>query len=88
MAKITVNHLMKSVMVFLIKCYQRCISPCLGVNHCRFFPSCSQYMLEAIHTYGIVRGLIWGTKRLLRCHPFCQGGIDPLPLPHQKMLEK
>jgi putative membrane protein insertion efficiency factor len=79
---------MKSAFIFLIKMYQKLVSPCLGACHCRFFPSCSQYMLDAIQTYGIVRGLIWGTKRLLRCHPFCAGGVDPLPLPHQKILEK
>jgi putative membrane protein insertion efficiency factor len=66
----------------VVKIYQWTISPLLG-HHCRFFPSCSQYMLEAIETYGIVRGLYLGSKRLLRCHPFCKGGVDLLPTEKQ-----
>lgn len=69
----------------LIKIYQYTLSPLLG-HHCRFFPTCSQYTLEALETYGIVAGSYLGLKRICRCHPLCQGGVDPLPDP--KMKEK
>ncbi|KEA62359.1 Protein YidD [Marinobacterium lacunae] len=61
-----------------IKAYQYLISPVLGSN-CRFYPSCSHYTLEAIETHGPIRGLWLGIKRILRCHPFSEGGIDPVP---------
>lgn len=46
---------------------------------CRFHPTCSEYCLEAVQRHGAVRGLWLGLKRILRCHPFCEGGIDPVP---------
>jgi putative membrane protein insertion efficiency factor len=58
-----------------IKFYQKFISPFLG-NRCRFYPSCSQYCQLAIKKYGIRKGMFWGTKRILKCHPWNQGGID------------
>jgi len=64
----------------LIKAYQWLISPLLG-PHCRFYPSCSQYTLEAIQLHGCCRGIALGSKRLLRCHPGCTGGYDPVPQP-------
>ncbi|GGB95257.1 hypothetical protein GCM10011352_21670 [Marinobacterium zhoushanense] len=63
-----------------IKIYQYLISPLLG-NNCRFYPSCSHYTLEAIETHGPLRGCWLGLKRILRCHPFSDGGIDPVPPP-------
>ena len=69
--------------MFLIRCYQWALSPFLG-DRCRFFPSCSEYMLEAIRTYGIFYGLYLGLKRLIRCQPFCKGGVDLLPVPAEK----
>lgn len=56
--------------------YQRTISPLLGPR-CRFQPSCSRYMAEALRQYGLVRGLARGLKRLSRCHPWHPGGYDP-----------
>jgi hypothetical protein len=63
---------------FLIRGYQRVVSPALPPS-CRFSPSCSQYSLEAVQRYGVVRGGWMGLRRLLRCHPFHPGGYDPVP---------
>jgi uncharacterized protein len=62
----------------MIRGYQRLISPALP-RSCRFYPSCSQYTLEAIERYGILRGGWLGARRLVRCHPFNPGGFDPVP---------
>jgi hypothetical protein len=64
--------------VALIRVYQWTISPLLG-SHCRFAPSCSQYTLEAISRHGLLRGSLLGARRLGRCHPFHEGGFDPVP---------
>ena len=61
-----------------IRCYQRFVSPFLGVN-CRFYPSCSSYACESIEKHGALRGAWLGIKRLCRCHPFHPGGVDPVP---------
>lgn len=62
----------------LVRLYQRVISP-LFPRSCRFYPTCSQYMIEAISKYGCWRGVWLGIKRILRCHPFHEGGYDPIP---------
>ena len=69
---------MKHIALFLIKIYKLFISPLLG-HHCRFNPTCSAYTYEAIKKYGFLRGIFLGSKRILKCHPFHQGGIDPIP---------
>ena len=58
--------------------YRYFISPLLG-NCCRFYPSCSQYTTEAIQSHGILHGNYLALRRILRCHPWCQGGIDLVP---------
>jgi len=68
----------KTVALFLIRAYQLTLSPLLG-NRCRYFPTCSAYAREAIDKYGFLRGTSLGIRRLLRCHPFHAGGIDPVP---------
>ncbi len=68
---------MKKILIFLIDIYKKYISPYIG-NHCRFEPSCSTYMKEAILKYGIIKGIAKGLFRILRCNPFCKGGYDPL----------
>lgn len=69
---------MKKVLIFLVKVYQNTISPLLGKN-CRFVPTCSQYMIEAIAEYGAMKGILMGVKRIIRCNPFSKGGYDPVP---------
>lgn len=68
----------RSAVRVLIRGYQLTISPVLGPR-CRFWPSCSDYALQAVQTHGPARGLVLGARRLLRCHPWCEGGFDPVP---------
>lgn len=69
---------MKYIALFLIKTYQLFISPLFGHN-CRFYPSCSTYTYQAIRKFGFIKGTFLGSKRLLKCHPFHPGGVDPVP---------
>lgn len=62
----------------LIRVYQVLISPLIGSN-CRFYPSCSAYMIEAMERFGFFKGLYLGLKRLGKCHPLHEGGMDPVP---------
>lgn len=64
--------------IFLIRFYQKAISPWLG-QRCRFHPSCSNYCIEALLRHGMVCGLWLGMKRICKCHPFHPGGYDPVP---------
>jgi putative membrane protein insertion efficiency factor len=68
----------KAVALLMIRAYQLTLSPLLG-NRCRYYPTCSVYTQEAISKYGFFRGTSLGLRRLLRCHPFHAGGIDPVP---------
>ena len=69
---------MPSPLIFLIRCYQRVLSPLLGVR-CRFHPSCSEYTRIAIARFGGPRGSWLGLCRIVRCQPLCMGGLDPVP---------
>jgi putative membrane protein insertion efficiency factor len=69
---------LKKTALFALRCYKRYISPFIPPA-CRFEPTCSVYMYQAIQKKGLSRGLLLGVKRLLRCHPFCAGGLDPVP---------
>ncbi|HSQ07959.1 MAG TPA: membrane protein insertion efficiency factor YidD [Chromatiaceae bacterium] len=71
---------MRRILIGLIRSYQYLVSPLLG-NHCRFYPSCSHYAAEAIETHGALRGSWLALRRLSRCHPWHEGGIDPVPPP-------
>ncbi len=69
---------MKTLLLALLRGYKRWLSPLLG-NHCRFYPSCSDYARQAIELHGVLAGSWLALKRLARCQPFCEGGIDPVP---------
>ena len=71
---------MKKLLILLIRFYQKFISPMFPAK-CRFYPTCSQYTLEAI------KGTYLGIKRILKCHPFHEGGYDPVPKKENKNLE-
>ena len=73
---------MRHLAAFLIRLYQWTVSPLLGPT-CRFHPSCSQYALEAMLRFGVLRGSALAVKRLLRCHPWHPGGFDPVPAAHR-----
>jgi len=65
------------VVTLLIKAYKYLISPILP-SSCRFYPSCSEYALEAFNKYGLIKGFWLTLKRIGRCHPLCDGGYDPV----------
>ncbi len=69
---------MKKIIIYLIKFYQITLSPLLGSN-CRFQPTCSQYMIEAVNLHGVLKGLGLGFKRISKCHPLGFKGYDPVP---------
>jgi uncharacterized protein len=73
---------MTRVLLFTLAFYQRWLSPAvhsLGPGGCRFQPTCSEYAVGAITTHGPMRGAMLAAWRLLRCHPFARGGLDPVP---------
>lgn len=70
--------MVKKGVIALIKIYQWTIAPLLG-ECCRFSPSCSHYMEEAIRVHGMTQGIGLGLKRLIKCHPWHPGGDDPVP---------
>lgn len=76
--------MLKKIFGGLIRVYQKVLSPdqgllkFLGWRVCRFYPSCSQYTYEAIQKYGVRKGLVKGIARILRCHPYHEGGYDPV----------
>lgn len=69
---------MKKILIFTINIYRKYISP-MKPPSCRFYPTCSQYAIQAIEKYGAIKGSFMAFKRILRCHPFHPGGYDPLP---------
>lgn len=70
---------MGKILLFIVRGYQRFISPALPPR-CRYYPTCSQYMVDAVQTHGAGKGFLMGLARILRCHPFVKGGIDYVPL--------
>jgi putative membrane protein insertion efficiency factor len=68
---------LRGLAVLPIRIYQRLVSPMLG-QRCRYYPSCSEYAVEAIRRFGILRGAVLAGWRLLRCNPWSRGGFDPV----------
>lgn len=74
-------------LIACVRFYQQTLHSFFGYGSCRFTPTCSQYMIEAVQVYGPFKGLGLGLWRILRCNPFCRGGYDPVPLPRQDRNE-
>ncbi|HEY9268767.1 MAG TPA: membrane protein insertion efficiency factor YidD [Methylotenera sp.] len=70
--------MMARILVWIVKAYQLVLSPFFG-QQCRFYPTCSQYAVEAIQKHGALLGSYYTVRRLSRCHPWCDGGHDPIP---------
>ena len=70
---------MKRFVLFLLRCYQKYLSPLKGAPSCRFWPTCSQYAVEAVTKHGVAKGLWLAFRRIIKCHPFHPGGHDPVP---------
>jgi len=68
---------MRKLIVAILRFYKLALSPLLP-SACRYYPSCSEYMRQAVEKYGPARGVWMGIKRIARCHPFHQGGLDPV----------
>lgn len=77
------NNFLIKPFIILVRFYQLAISPWLGSN-CRYQPTCSAYMIEALKEHGLIKGLWLGTKRIGRCHPWGRHGYDPVPKKNQK----
>ncbi|PVZ69730.1 membrane protein insertion efficiency factor YidD [Pelagibaculum spongiae] len=77
----------KKIMLKLVRIYQLVISPLMGPN-CRYYPTCSAYAIEAINKHGAIRGGWMATRRIGRCHPFCAGGYDPVPLTEAEKIQR
>ncbi|MGM0215143.1 membrane protein insertion efficiency factor YidD [Enterococcus sp. AZ109] len=71
--------MIKNGLILLVRGYQRFISP-LFQPSCRYYPSCSSYMIQALRVHGTLKGILMGIARILRCNPFARGGIDFVPL--------
>jgi hypothetical protein len=76
----TLQRLGRAPIVGLLRAYRAVVSPAIG-NACRYEPTCSVYAEEAILRFGLGRGSYLAARRLLRCHPFARGGLDPVPTP-------
>ena len=72
---------MRALLIALVRAYRFLLSPWLG-RQCRFEPTCSAYAIEALERHGALRGSALTLHRLARCHPFCEGGHDPVPPAH------
>ena len=67
------------LLILCVRFYQHVLHGAFGYGSCRFTPTCSQYMIEALRVHGPFKGLGLGLWRILRCNPFCRGGFDPVP---------
>ena len=74
---------MKKLLIKAVQFYQKNISP-MSPPTCRFYPTCSNYALDAIEEHGAIKGLYLASRRILKCHPFHEGGFDPVPVNKKK----
>lgn len=74
------TRLAAQAVIAAVRLYQLTLSPLVG-GHCRYRPTCSQYFIEAVRKRGVLRGVLKGTWRILRCHPWAKGGYDPVDPP-------
>lgn len=72
-----VKNILKKILILLVRGYQIFLSPIMP-GKCRFYPTCSTYFIQAVEKYGPFKGSWLGIKRILKCHPFHEGGYDPL----------
>jgi len=75
----TLKNFPRRILLWLIKLYQMTFSKTLPPNTCRFYPTCSHYGYQAVYKYGVLKGGWMAIKRIVRCNPFNEGGIDPVP---------
>ncbi|MEL7625738.1 MAG: membrane protein insertion efficiency factor YidD [Anaerolineaceae bacterium] len=75
----TLANFPRRILLWLIKLYQMTFSKTLPPNTCRFYPTCSHYGYQAVYKYGAIKGGWMAIKRIVRCNPFNEGGIDPVP---------
>ena len=78
-----INKIVTFPLILLIRGYQLILSPMLGSN-CRFMPTCSEYALESLKTYGLIKGTFLTIKRIGKCHPWGSNGYDPIPTKMEK----
>ena len=74
---------MKRIIISVIRFYQRL--PLFSHKVCRFYPTCSEYMIIAINEYGVFKGIYLGVFRVIRCNPFSKGGYDPVPINRKRL---
>ena len=70
---------MKAILIYMIQCYRKYLSPLKIKTHCIYTPTCSQYAIEALEKYGVCKGLWHTCKRIVKCNPSSKGGFDPVP---------
>lgn len=71
------NQIPKTVVLYLLRGYKWAVSP-MFLPACRYVPTCSEYAMEAVDRFGVIRGSLMAAWRVLRCHPFVKGGYDPV----------
>ena len=69
---------MKRILLWMIRFYRKYLSKMKRYNTCKYYPTCSEYTVQAIEKYGCIKGIYLGIKRILKCNPFSKGGYDPL----------
>ena len=69
---------MKTLLILCVRAYQVLLSPLLPANTCRFYPTCSHYSIDALRKYGALKGVWLSLKRIAKCHPYHEGGYDPV----------